>query len=841
MDQQFTWILAEHPDKAAWQEAAAAYLASLKVVATGGQIGYLNMMFRSLFAGTDTPNTPLEFCHFAKRKSFTDALRNIFLATDASGAYLRTPQSIQQIVSTTERFFRLLLDTHAFHPETGAPDPSYTNPVTALRAETPNTYHKGETEKEALPDEVKAEMIEALTSPVCDPLTGRVVWTFSWAKTLTNDQLDWVNPDTKQTERIWSPARALAVLFMLHSPLRGLQVRFLGSGEGDPEVYVPHAQHPRSGKWGDMWAPTTHDVHGGDWVPNKSRWAPGPEEKPVKKQRFTGVLRRFQSSDGTHYLGTYISTNKTADKNVNPAKFGYEIPLILPVNLEIVEYLTAWQAQHNPANTPKSRTELHTVPDKGSKKMTGLYPPMHYLFRDAAADHPDEPISKPRLSTFWISLSHHVDESRKRQGKPPYGLVVTHNKADGAPASVMYSLHALRVTAVTEMAENGVPFSVIAAMCGHARWVMSAYYVKLRNEFIRDSIFNAKGRDERVRVEAGDRHWKERFQPADPLADLSLLVGASDVVIPRLQATQRALVKIMDHGFCVFGGARCHDGGPVIKEEKGRVKRGPVPGGASNCASCAWWGSGVPWIPGLLSYLNALGLDQSLAIERYEAADAEYTALVVEQQACARREEPFDFERLEKPQRAREQAAAIRIDIGNRMAPLSIMVERCNALPDKGSTGKPQLLISEEVHEILLGVIEAATLTDQALQTLKDAEVYAFDATPATLVVGRVLSHTLSQSGIPFPVLSLSSSELAAVVRQMDQLVKLRLHGKGLNAVFNDALVVDSLGLTDEFRAILSASVHRIPEQDLVPLVTRSQAQRLLGSAVPLPESVDVA
>ena len=334
-DRTFSWIAAAYPDKSPWREAAAAYLASLYVLATQAPIKNVNQVLLPLFAREDTPSTPLAFCRTAVRKASTDALRSVILTTDESGTFVRSPIVITRHLYHLERFFDLLLETHAVL-ESGALDPSYKNPVAVLWNEAPKTSNKGETDREAIPDEVKEALIEVLTTPERDPVTGRVVWTFAWAKNIDGDHFTWVNPDTKKAEKTWSPVRALAVLFMLHSPLRGLQLRFLGSGEGDPEVWVPAAKHPRGGNWGEMWAPSPHDVHGGNWVQNTSKWAPPLTNKNARVQPFTGVLRRFKSDDGTEYLGAYVSTNKTADLNVNPEKFGYEIPLILPVNLEFV-------------------------------------------------------------------------------------------------------------------------------------------------------------------------------------------------------------------------------------------------------------------------------------------------------------------------------------------------------------------------------------------------------------------------------------------------------------------------------------------------------------------------
>ena len=467
---------------------------------------------------------------------------------------------------------------------------------------------------------------------------------------------------------------------------------------------------------------------------------------------------------------------------------------------------------------------------------------MHYLFRDAAAQHPDEPIPPDRLKVFWERLNQEVDESRRAQGKPPYGLVLAY-RTDCKPRAtrLRYNLHSLRVTAVTEMAENGVPFPVIAAMCGHARWVMSAYYVKLRPEYIRDSIREAQDRkEERVRIEAGDKEWKDRYQQSDPLADISLLAGASDVVIPRLQATQRALVKIMDHGFCVFGGARCHDGGPVISNLGTKIKRGPVPGGAANCAACNWFGSGVPWIPALLSYYNALALDLSLAIERFESADAAYSSLVIEQIECARHQESFDYNRLEKPRRAREQAAAIRRDIAERMDPVFRWVGKCVGLMANGSDGRSQVVVSNEVRTLIVRG-EAATITDQALQTLKDSEVYAFDPTPAATVVGKALNQALSEGGTDFNVLSLSASELTTAVAQFEELAKRRHAGLGLRDVFNNLASLESLGIAEDVRAFLTGGLVRIPEQELAQIGTRGAARLVPGPEVSTLEPASVA
>ena len=220
----------------------------------------------------------------------------------------------------------------------------------------------------------------------------------AWPKQRQIDWIDWVNPETREVEKVYCPVLPLILLFMMRLPLRTVQVRRLDSGEGDAEYF-----NPIDNRWERNYGP-----HANYW------------EQARVGNKLRGVLRRIEDTwTGQTLCGFFINSNKTSDRKVLFSdKSGYVISWHNRAVIELVEKMRRWQEKYNPVAKPLAAADVRPgVFEKSAKIVQMNRPAVFHLFRypgGNSGDFADSPPSGAQVRMFWYEL---LAELQRRLGE----------------------------------------------------------------------------------------------------------------------------------------------------------------------------------------------------------------------------------------------------------------------------------------------------------------------------------------------------------------------------------------------------------------------------------------
>lgn len=410
---------------------------------------------------------------------------------------------------------------------------------------------------------------------------------FEWPKSQSNQYFNWLNPETEQLESIWSPVHTYNFLSMLEIPIRKIQVQMLDSGEGDDQRF-----NTKLKKW----------VTNGS--PFKGYWSAIKAVRPAR-----GAITKV--TDGLREtVGFYISTNKTADIQVG---FGPESGYVIPWNNEVLiqrlDELRSWQEKYYPVSGPLAYGDLvpgATTDRNPSESVIEESPDRFYLFRCPITSTNGSPATSSTLMRFWQALMDKLEQRLREQGEDVQ-IVLRRNPTTNQPEQTLFNPHGLRVAGLTSLAEAGVPIEVLSKIvAGHSSILMTIYYIKYGDGYITETLDKAK-RQVEDNAKNDLKNWlkdatyeeAKRYMVANSSTGLSTLLD------------NKALSAVWGGsslGICPFGGARCDDGGPMLKKPTNTTKGkfGPVPGGQGNCMQCRHFVTGLPWLIELWLHGNKL-------------------------------------------------------------------------------------------------------------------------------------------------------------------------------------------------------------------------------------------
>ncbi len=384
---------------------------------------------------------------------------------------------------------------------------------------------------------------------------------------------------------MWSPVRWVALLVKLILPLRTGQVRVLDSGEAD-----------------------TYRYQDGSWVKNPNRLAQGR----ISRSHHQGVFRRVVAQDGTISTQLYANTNKTADALETGSDKGFTFPWPTLGDetqdpFYWLEKLRNWQEKYNPISQLTHWSELDGRHwDVKSRVQLGEYPPTAFLFRmpEAKPSERHLPIPFTLLDTPWFNLLEHLEDRLAAQG-------TTH--ANGARICFLppesdrknsrtthYPLHCLRVSLITALAQDGeVRPEILMKIVGHSRLLMTIYYTKFGESFIRRKMEEAQSHLESKKEASIVSFLQDTEHSALLKQAICISPESLGSAIPDNPSSRNpAGWELMADGLCLMGGntspievnskiGGCFNGGPEIAGRKG--SHSAVPGGARNCVRCRWF------------------------------------------------------------------------------------------------------------------------------------------------------------------------------------------------------------------------------------------------------------
>ncbi|MDO6717730.1 VPA1269 family protein [Agarivorans sp. 2_MG-2023] len=387
----------------------------------------------------------------------------------------------------------------------------------------------------------------------------------------------WRIKDTKDKEtnpkyQIWSPVNTLALFTLLRVPLRGIQISYLDSGEGDSDKLIE-----KEGKL--------------VWTKN--------DDKLAGTTQAQGVFRRVQSSKDS-LLNMWVTTNKTGR-----IEGGYEAPYFPEDLARWLIRLRDWQTKYNPLEAPTAWSDIamHTDTDPKLLKRRGK---QCFLFRDPRnrAKRKNNPAgSQPTRSRSSFSeplpklLYYIQDESLPLTTLIGTGSAMTHYKS-------IYTPHSLRVSQISSLIfDANISPVVVAKIVGHANIVMTIYYAKLDGDYRIQMLAEAEKRQ----LAAAQERLADKLLAGEPIPFTELVCSEANPI--HSPDWPRASMQFFDFGICPVACGRCNDGGDPLTTAK-NVSYTPVqPGflGNKNCFQCRFFITGPVFIAGLQTKFQEIG------------------------------------------------------------------------------------------------------------------------------------------------------------------------------------------------------------------------------------------
>ena len=540
----------------------------------------------------------------------------------------------------------------------------------------------------------------------------------------------------EEAYELWSPVKVVANYTLFSMPLRGQQICWLDSGEGDEFIPIWH-----DGK-----------VY---WVKNTSHLA--------TRKRNYGFLRKG-SDDGE--LSSYITTNKTG------RKFGgYDIPY-MPEDLAYwVIQLRDWQSKYNPIEelTPWTRIKLRQRTNKDILKRRGK---QAFLFRDPASMACEEKVS-PMFTT--TAFTRTVPALLFHSQRPGDELAERIQKKKTVEYKSPFPPHALRVSLITAyIVDGGMPITVISKLVGHSSLVMTIYYTKVGHSRMRKELAGAEKRA----VE----------QSLDRYEDL-IIQKKIDEARPELIATDRttleqclnsdwpaAAFQLMSIGICPMGGAKCDEGGEPAFERKHEAVYGPVPTGylgARNCPRCRFFMTGPAFLGGLSAIANEIILEINVIRKEYHELEQQREALDDERYDAECAGTIFGSERrLKKVTSAYEEKAKKLDTLACDLQHLYRLITQSTELLNKNETDKHQLIVSDNYVELGMHLEEQQSDFRLLAEVCANAEIYeSTSASRAQPLLSQMLDKLADTNGIAPAMFRLTENQQLKVANQVVHLI----------------------------------------------------------------------
>jgi hypothetical protein len=387
-----------------------------------------------------------------------------------------------------------------------------------------------------------------------------------WVK-VSKDQIDFSDPDCVVRQQgkqflLWVPTDWIHTYALTKVPLRGRQIAYNDSGEGDSEI----AEINQDGAI--------------EWVENNGHIAGS-----TKRQSFIKKL-----PDGN--MGMFVTTNKTSNNGG-----GYSIPWI-PEDLAYwLVRLRKWQQKYNPIQeatpwTVCKRTNLNEV----QLKSRGINCFLFRAFNDFEPKNPSLALTM-RLAA---SLKHIQPSNLKLAELNGNSYLLSNYKSK-------YTPHSMRVSLITAyIMEMGMPVEIVMKVVGHSSIVMSIYYCKVTQNDIRQRLEEGEKTSLKSQAEA----TQAAIEQNDIESVKNELIGSNQELLQSLTNDVPAGNYVFrDYGICPYAATRCGDGGDKIGASQ---VYSPTPSGylgMQNCLRCRHFITGPVFLGGLASITNEILLE----------------------------------------------------------------------------------------------------------------------------------------------------------------------------------------------------------------------------------------
>jgi hypothetical protein len=373
------------------------------------------------------------------------------------------------------------------------------------------------------------------------------------------------NSDTGEYERVFWPAEAIVVDILLNSGMRHASGRWVDSGEGDEKII---------------------DRESMTMVLN-----PHPAAKLGRKDCFLQLVD-LPGKKSVRILGQRVGLNKTGG------------PFVIPwTDAGVVDAfyrMLALQTKYNPVRDtvkpikPKTREITRVDPE--------LFADIFPLFRDPGNTQ-NLAISEFKVLGYWKDLLRHCQEDVNTLFGCDYPLITD----DG----LVFDLHALRVTMVSNLLEAGVSLEVVRDLVGHVTAMMTWHYNGMRSAKLNTSVQAAmEARSEaHDRLAARDKDAIEEYAKDAVVPDFVEHHVGVGMLREYGQRQDLSPFEIFLHGICP--GGSCSSGG-----EKGSGERFLAVWRERACSGCRYRVTGPKFLPGIQNRINNLMAELRLAEQR---------------------------------------------------------------------------------------------------------------------------------------------------------------------------------------------------------------------------------
>lgn len=537
--------------------------------------------------------------------------------------------------------------------------------------------------------------------------------------------------------QIWSPVKLIALYTLLNMPLRGQQILWLDSGEGDE--YIPV------------------------WQDNKVQWIKNTNKLATNKRQ-QGFIKK--SSDESY--GSYITTNKTGRK-----VGGYSVPWMPESVAYWIIQLRDWQSKYNPLNELTSWSKIK-LRQKTNEKILKARGKQSFLFRDPASKACKDKVSPMFTTTAFTRSLPALLFNTQQPGEDLAKIVkdgrVTYFKSEFTP-------HSLRVSLITAyIVDGGAPIHVISKLVGHASLVMTIYYTKVGHLKMQQAL--------------GDAEKKAAEQNVDRIQDL-ILQKRLDEAKPELIATDRgifdslgadwpsAAYQVTSLGICPMGGAGCNEGGELLVERTAEMTYAPVAAGylgTRNCPRCRFFITGPAFLGGLQAIANEVMLEINVLRTEYHELEQEMQALEDERYDVESAGYPFkNANKLKKVTASYEEKAkkldVLLCDFQNLYRLILQSIELLN----KDDSGKNQLIVSEQYVEIGMQLSEQQSDFRLLAEVCSNSEIYtSSSASRALPLLSQMLDKLADTNGIAPSMFRLTEKQQLKAANQIVSLIMQR-------------------------------------------------------------------
>jgi hypothetical protein len=359
------------------------------------------------------------------------------------------------------------------------------------------------------------------------------------------------HPETGALTRVFFPAAPILVDIILHTGMRGMQGRWLDTGEGDE---------------------TAVDFDALREIGNTSSIA-------IRGRR-EGFLRLCTLVGDTKetVMGMWINSGKSGP---------HEVPwihdrLLQPVH-DLIEFQRLWYPLRKPIPI-----ERDIGFDSHLKKFKGDSFP---LMRDPI-NGLGQPISPARVRSYWIALLEHCQPIVDAELGYHYPLILVDGNAN-------FDIHSLRVSVITTLLDHGVPVTVVQMLVGHKSPIMTWYYQDITNYKIHSALQSLL---QRRKEGLNDPHSLSEEDQQNLTCEVITFRSEGDFVGAEMLQRHRqtgAFIDVFSHGICP--GGNCEKGGEKFLEGKYKPVWRP-----RACSGCRFRVTGPAFLNGLVQRANSL-------------------------------------------------------------------------------------------------------------------------------------------------------------------------------------------------------------------------------------------